>query len=825
MPTPPAKRRKNETNSPIIKSPRGVEYYFKKAKDNDNVNEESETSLTDEQLARKLQDEYDKQEEQDRNLIGEPITSAGDDGAQFFANNEEVSPGEDPIEAKKEESSVLPAELGNKTSSATTAVEVEIPFDKDPFLFDPEAFADVANHWPDGKAPYLVLGHTFVLVNSTRSRIKIVDYLANMLRLLIVLDPKSLLPAVWLTTNDIAPSYENIEMGIGGSVLTKALKNVSGMSNSGLKTLYNKYGDPGDVAFEAKVSVRTLAQPPPLSIQSVYNSLWKIATAKGGGSQEVKQKIAERLLVAGKGEEIRYLVRTLVRHLRIGAVKTTMLIALAKAFTLNRPRSAVWTLPDFGATEKDRKHDYFTYAEEVLKQCFARRPNYTDIVPALLNGGIEGLREVTLTLGVPLRPMLGSITRDLTEMFTKLQSRDFTCEYKYDGQRAQVHVDRNGKVSIFSRHLELMTEKYPDLVKLMPTIRGDGVESFILEGEVVAVDRESGNLKAFQTLSNRGRKDVALSNIKVDVCLFAFDLMLLNDEPLLNRSLRERRDLLRSMFKEIKGCFTWVASLDATSADQESVMSFFQDALSIKCEGIMVKVLDNSGDLEVEEKVPVTDKEKGGRRKALLATYEPDKRLESWLKVKKDYDSAADSLDLVPIAGWHGQGRKAQWWSPYLLAVRNSETGDLDAVCKCISGFTDAFYKEMKEKYAEGSLNTTPEEGDFVNCTLHPDCFFKPQGKLPIKFRWANWVEVWEIRFGDITQSPVYTAAIGLISEDRGLSLRFPRFVRKREDKGIEEASTDEELADMYRKQVSSGAKAPTEIVQEGIDDDGLYAE
>ncbi|KAG4218210.1 hypothetical protein PC116_g33310, partial [Phytophthora cactorum] len=175
--------------------------------------------------------------------------------------------------------------------------------------------------------------------------------------------------------------------------------------------------------------------------------------------------------------------------------------------------------------------------------------------------------------------MLGSITRDLSEMLTKLQGRDFACEFKYDGQRAQVHCDDKGKVSIFSRHLEVMTDKYPDLVELVPKLRGEGVSSFIMEGEVVAVDRQTGELKNFQTLTNRARKDVAIGSITIDVCLFSFDLMYLNGQSLLDRPFRERRSLLRSLFTEIPHHFTWVKSLDATSQDSDAVLDFFKQAI------------------------------------------------------------------------------------------------------------------------------------------------------------------------------------------------------------------------------------------------------
>jgi DNA ligase 1 len=497
-----------------------------------------------------------------------------------------------------------------------------------------------------------------------------------------------------------------------------------------------------------------------------------------------------------------------------------MLIALSRAFLLSRPAGAEFPIQDARSLSRLKKEDVaeiWSKAEEIAKACFARRPNYNDIIPVMLEVGVcdELLIRCGIALHIPLRPMLGSITRDLSEMLTKLQGRDFACEYKYDGQRAQVHCDEKGRVSIFSRHLELMTDKYPDLVALIPRIRGEGVDNFILEGEVVAVDSETGELRSFQTLTNRARKDVEIGAITIQVCLFAFDLMFLNGQPLLDRPFRERRELLKSLFVEVPNRFTWAKSLDATTQDSDAVLDFFKAALENKCEGIMVKILDNLPNLpyngawgeDPETASTRATKVKGAkkneaeekpksRRKPLLATYEPDKRLDSWLKVKKDYASSFETLDLIPIAAWHGQGRKTKWWSPILLAVRNDETGALEAVCKCMSGFNDAFYKANREFYDDrsrdelgGRRNTMTHKPSFIDYFgPEPDVWFEPQ-------------EVWETAFADITLSPTYTAAIGLVSAERGLSLRFPRFLRKREDKGIEEASTSDFLAGLYRKQ------------------------
>lgn len=845
MPSP-AKRKRNDAE-PSPHGMRSIESFFKGGAVKRTKKDEepqaptpvdAQETLSDEALARKLQAQWDQED---------GVTSQTDGAAAKATQPEQLKTNapvpEKPKITDAERAHILPKKDTLSLQSSANAedtISSSIPFDQSPLTFEPSKYVvELQKHWAaeGGDASYALLTRAFVLVNSTSSRIKIVDTLVNLLRVLIEGDSSSLLPAVWLATNAFAPPYVPLELGLGGSAISKALKKIYGLNSQGLKTLYDKHGDAGDVAFEAKKRQSyTLKRPKPLTIKSVYQSLVKIAKSKGPGSQETKQRIVEKLLQDTRGaEESRYIARTLVQHLRIGAVKTTMLIALARAFLYSKPAGAefsVYSQKELARLKKEELAEIYSGAEEIVKASYARHPNYDDLVPCLLEIGVtdELLVRCGLTLHVPLRPMLGSITRDLPEMLTKLQGRDFSCEYKYDGQRAQVHCDAQGKVSIFSRHLELMTEKYPDLVSLVPEFRGEGVSSFILEGEVVAVDQESGELQPFQVLTNRAKKNVELETIKVNVCLFAFDLMYLNGEPLLDRSFRERRDLLRSLFVEIPNRFTWVRSLDATSADSDAVLEFFKSATDHKCEGIMVKVLDNElkpnlverpkvlssgeeildSELEIEKNGPgsrktkpaETAKEKGTRRKALLSTYEPDKRLESWLKVKKDYSTSFDTLDLIPIAAWHGNGRKAKWWSPILMAIRNPESGTLEAVTKCMTGFTDKFYQANKEKYSEDSHNVIPRPSYIEYYGPEPDVWFEPQ-------------EVWEVAFADITLSPTYTAAIGLVSDERGLSLRFPRFLGVREDKSIDEASTSDYLAGLWRKQVERTKMEETNLKEE----------
>lgn len=121
---------------------------------------------------------------------------------------------------------------------------------------------------------------------------------------------------MWLATNAISPPYISLELGLGGSAISKALKRVCGLDSRALKSIYDKYGDAGDVAFEAKKKQSfTLRKPKPLTIKGVYQALVKIANTQGQGSGEAKQRVVDRLLQDARGgEESRYVVRTLCQH-------------------------------------------------------------------------------------------------------------------------------------------------------------------------------------------------------------------------------------------------------------------------------------------------------------------------------------------------------------------------------------------------------------------------------------------------------------------------------------------------------------------------------
>ncbi|KAL2313374.1 DNA ligase [Schizosaccharomyces pombe] len=613
---------------------------------------------------------------------------------------------------------------------------------------------------------YSSLANTFSLISSTKSRIRIVTLLTNFLFTLLYADPDSLIATVWLCTNSIAPNFYGKNLGVGPAMYSKALKEVCGITASALKNLWNKYGDPGDVAFEAKVSVRTLSRPEPLTIKKVYSTLLKIADSNGNGAQNRKLDLTKFLLISSNAEEVRYIGRSIMQNLRIGAVQNTMLASLSKAFFIFDNQNEIFNF------NSDSLQQQFRQAEEIVKQSFFQVPDYNILVATLLREGIENLKDnMSIRPGIPVKPMLGSITKNLQHMLERLTDHNFSCEFKYDGQRAQIHCDRLGNIKIFSRHLEEITGRFPDVIEVAQLALKHSCD-FIIEGELVAIDKSNGQILDFQKLSTRERKKVTVADITIDVCVFVFDIMFCDGKSCLQMPLIERRRMFFEHFNLIPNRFQFVSSLETN--EEQSIQEFFSLAITNKCEGLMVKVLN-------------------GTNSKFPSTYEPDKRGEGWIKVKQDYDDEFESLDLVPIGAWYGNGRKAGWFSPILLAVYNPDTGAYEAVCKCMSGFSDQFYKELTQKYSleSGNSSLKPIYNFCETGKVTPQIYFAPQ-------------EVWEIKGAQITSSPAYKAALGLIQDDRGLSIRFPRFIRVRSDKGPEDASTNSILADMYMKQLNT---------------------
>jgi DNA ligase-1 len=387
------------------------------------------------------------------------------------------------------------------TKTATNDNELpKQPLTTDPSDFDAQGYPVDSWTTPDGPVvPYSFITEAFCIIADTNARTMITNVLCNMLRVLMVHTPTDLLPAVWLCSNAIAPPYMAVELGIGPLILSKAINSVAGTNGKSLKSLYEKHGDWGDVAFSAKVSVRTLIQPKALTVRGVYSTLKSIANLKGQGTVDAKAALVKKLVLAARGEEVRFLVRTLVSHLRIGAVRTTVLTALAKACVLDHSPFCLIDENDplvmqyhrHPADDKATLVVKMKRAESVVRECYAQHPNLDNIVPALLQGVPQLKDHCPLFVSTPLRPMLGKITRDLSEVFAKLDGRSFSCEYKYDGQRAQIHLGAQGQVKIFSRHLEAS----PATNQCICSVAAYHVITYVVTG----YDREISRCSSFAT--------------------------------------------------------------------------------------------------------------------------------------------------------------------------------------------------------------------------------------------------------------------------------------------------------------------------------------
>ncbi|KAG4378181.1 hypothetical protein GLYMA_18G292900v4 [Glycine max] len=624
--------------------------------------------------------------------------------------------------------------------------------------------------WKDGQpAPYLHIARTFNLLEGEKGRIKATSLLCNMFRSLLALSPADVLPAVYLCTNKIAADHENKELNIGGSLVTAALEEACGTNRLKIREMFNKFGD---VAQECRQTQRLLAPPTPLLIKDVFSALQKISVQTGSRSTSRKKGIIVHLMRSCREKEMKFLVRTLVRNLRIGAMLRTVLPALAHAVAMN----SCPTLHQEGTAENIKEK--LQVLSMAVVEAYNILPNLDLIVPSLMNKGIDfSVSSLSMVPGIPIKPMLAKITNGIPQALKLFENKAFTCEYKYDGQRAQIHKLVDGSIRVFSRNGDESTSRFPDLIDIIKESSKPVASTFIMDAEIVGIDRKNGyRIMSFQELSSRGRggKDtlVTSESIKVDICIFVFDIMFANGEQLLGFPLRLRRKYLKDLFYDEKPGYFEYAKETTVEADDAcltceatltKINAFLEDALRSSCEGIMVKTLD------------------------VDAGYSPSKRSDKWLKVKRDYvEGLNDTLDLVPIGAWHGNGRKAGWYSPFLMACFNPETEEYQSVCRVMSGFSDSFYIEMKQFFSGDKVLS--KKPPYYQTREAPDMWFCPQ-------------VVWEIRGADFTVSPVHHAAIGLVHPSRGISIRFPRFISCVSDRSPEECSTAADIGEMFHSQ------------------------
>lgn len=605
-------------------------------------------------------------------------------------------------------------------------------------------------------------------------------------------------------------------MAIGGSALSKALQTILGASRSQLSKAYREFGDMGDVAaslFQKKTFFVT-AKTKQLSILKVYQSFNKIVGTDG---RDAKQNILLQLLRSCRTKmEIRFLVRLLIGNMRIGANLKTVLAAVAMAVA-----------PD------DSKR-----ATELIQKTYDICPKLDAIIQALLEGGLD---QMTVKCGIqvltPIAPMLAHPTHSLDQVAKVMKNQEdeadfpMTMEFKYDGVRCQAHFD-GSRCKLLSRHMLETTAQYPDATDaILAARRSRGkTQSFVLDAEIVGVESigEEVRLLPFQDLSRRKKTDDGKG---VRIKVFCFDLMFINGESLINKSLRERQAKIREHFVETAD-FAYVTSKSLPVFDEGKIRAFLEESIAKGTEGLMLKLLGDTG-TRIEERDTGGNACSSRLSKELQSLYEAGTRSHAWLKVKRDYvEGYADTIDVVPIGAWYGNGRKAQksFLSPVLLAVYDEEEDVYKSVSRCMS-FTDAMYESMREFYFRGTpyppevgiadgqassdhgdpplpkssdedIDFAAADVDFVNCFPErpSSAHYVTNESPPV---WFKPMEVFEVSFADMSLSRQHTAGEGIVDdlEGRGVALRFPRFKRRRPDKRPDQATTCLQIATMFSQQ------------------------
>ena len=209
--------------------------------------------------------------------------------------------------------------------------------------------------WKPGEpVPYAALCTTFSLIEMTTKRLVIAAHCSLFLRQVLRLTPEDLLPTVLLMINKLAADYEGIELGIGESLIMKAIGETTGRSLQVIKQDQKEIGDLGLVAVKSKSKQPTMFKPKPLTVRGVHKGLIDIATTTGSGAQGRKVDGIKKLLSAADGHmsgnvdinkdkggasEAKFIVRFLEGKLRLGLAEKTVLTSLAQAMVCHEIES------------------------------------------------------------------------------------------------------------------------------------------------------------------------------------------------------------------------------------------------------------------------------------------------------------------------------------------------------------------------------------------------------------------------------------------------------------------------------------------------------
>lgn len=571
-------------------------------------------------------------------------------------------------------------------------------------------------------------------MSATTKRLELTDILVKLLGNA----EEELKKLVYLIQGQLVPDYEGIELGMSSKLMIRALSIISDTTEVEIETMYVKEGDLGTVA---KIILQNKLQSSlfgtELTVGRVYDELTKLANYSGKGSQSNKIGIYRDLLLNSNPDEGMYITRIISGKLRLGVSDATILDALILAF--------------------DNKEN-----SDIIDEAYNYHPDMGLMAELLKENRIDEVKKMGPTLMIPAKVMLAERLPEIGDVLEKMGG-EAAFEYKYDGMRTQIHKDGDN-VRIFSRGSEETTSFFPDIVEY--TKKTFKCSSCIIDGEAVPYNTKTGQLYPFQAVSQRrGRKyDLKVMVQEVPLVVFLFDVIYLNGEPVHKKPYLERKKILESMFKE-NDHFRYAKTL--VSSNKKEIEKFFNESVEAGSEGLVAKNISPE------------------------SIYRAGARGWLWVKLKLDYRSTyKDTLDLVVVGAFGGQGRRAGTYGALLMAAYNQGNDTFESICKLGTGFNDEVLFNLPERLADYKVDQKPAR---VESGMEPEVWFEP-------------AQVLEIIGPEITVSPIHKCGFGQVEKDAGLAIRFPRFTgRFRDDKKAEDATSTVEIIEMYYGQKKVG--------------------
>lgn len=357
-----------------------------------------------------------------------------------------------------------------------------------------------------------------------------------------------------------------------------------------------------------------------------------------------------------------------------------------------------------------------------------------------IDEGDDGLNSIKADPHSPIKPMLAGRARSIEEAVKKTKGVMYV-ESKLDGERVQIHI-RNGDVKIFSRSGEIITLHYLDVAKHLSTLE----HNVIIEGEAIAMSA-NGEMLPFQELMHRKRLHDQENTIKkYPVTINLFDILYSDGVDMLDMPFTERKQVLNSIIQE-DDIVKFITPNIAKNGDELKTM--LDEALADGAEGLMIK--DGKG------------------------TYAAGSRGNQWLKLKREYMTGGETFDLVVVGALNGRGKRAGKCGALVVAIRNGDK--LSVLGKVGTGFKDDDIDMFTEEFSKLQIDSKP---DNVDCNITVDTWFEPKTVL-------------EISTFEVTKSPTAPGGYGM---------RFPVYVRQRPDRNVGNASTLDDLIELYNSQV-----------------------